>query len=246
MRSHLMTKIAATTLIAALLAGCGGSDNSTTTTTTSGDSAPTVSAGSDQTVAETSSVQLAATASDADGDAISYSWAQTSGTSVNLSSSTISNPTFTAPDVDANEALVFTLTVTAGGVSVSDTVSITVTDASLPAYAAQFESESLTGDPELVSCTVGGTSTTCVSVTLKSSPGGSYTVGPFCPRLTTDSADEGGIWIQSTGTSVADVDGAYITNLSTIYDSSWRMFDPNTNEVFYTENAGECQLAANP
>ena len=232
-------------LAVTMLTACGGS-SSDSTGSTNVDSAPVVEAGSDQTVFESTTVQLDATASDANGDALTYAWTQDSGTAVTLSSTSVSNPTFTAPDITGDETLTFTLTVTAGGATASDSISVTVSDASLPAYAAQFEAESLEGEPTVVSCTVGGASSTCLSVELKSSPGGTYTIGPFCPRLTTDSADEGGIWIQSTDNEVLEVSGNFITTLSTIYDSSWQMFDPATNEVFYTENATECQAAANP
>ena len=181
-----------------------------------------------------------------DGDPLTYVWTQSSGTAVTLSSTGVSNPTFIAPDVDGNEDLVFSLTVTAGGASVSDEVTISIANVSLPSFASAFESDSLVSDPELVSCIVGGTSTTCLSVQLKSSPGGTFTVGPFCPRSTADTEEDSGIWYTSVDTTIHDVDGAFITNLSTLYDSSWQMFDPATNEVFYTETAAECQVAANP
>ena len=205
-------------------------------------------AGADQSVSEGAAVQLAATGSDSDGDALTYSWSQTSGTAVSLSSLVVSNPSFTAPDLEASEVLTFSVTVTAGGVAVSDDVSVSVLNVSMPDYAAQFETDSLTGDPEIVSCTIGGAETSCLSVTLKSSPGGTYTVGPFCPRTTNDTAEDSGVWMTSdaSDTTVYDADGAFVTNLSTLYDDTWQMFDPVTNEVFYTESAAECQLAANP
>ena len=98
-----------------------------------GNTSPTVNAGPDQTVAEgTTPVQLAGTGSDAEGP-VTYSWTQTSGTTVSLSDATISNPTFTAPMVASTEILEFTLTVTdSGSASVMDTVSISVTDTITP------------------------------------------------------------------------------------------------------------------
>ena len=99
-------------------------------------SAPTANAGPDQTsVASGATVTLdglGSTDTDA-GDALTYAWTQTSGTTVTLSdndSATAVQPTFTAPTLsigDAAATLVFSLTVNDGTVdSTADTVSITV------------------------------------------------------------------------------------------------------------------------
>jgi hypothetical protein len=99
-------------------------------------SAPTANAGPDQTaVASGATVTLdglGSTDTDA-GDALTYAWSQTSGTTVTLSdnnSATAVQPTFTAPTLsigDAAATLVFSLTVNDGTVdSTADTVSITV------------------------------------------------------------------------------------------------------------------------
>ena len=98
--------------------------------------APTANAGPDQTsVASGATVTLdglGSTDTDA-GDALTYAWTQTSGTTVTLSdndSATAVQPTFTAPTLsigDAAATLVFSLTVNDGTVdSTADTVSITV------------------------------------------------------------------------------------------------------------------------
>ena len=63
---------------------------------------------------------------DLDGDALTYSWAKTSGTAVTLTGSSGERPSFTAPTVTANESLVFTLTVSDGTATATDTVTITV------------------------------------------------------------------------------------------------------------------------
>ncbi len=77
--------------------------------------------------------------SDPDGDPITFSWVQTSGTPVTLSDDTNPLPTFTAPlllDDDPvgagpedDEVLTFELTVTdnRGLVSIPDSVTITIT-----------------------------------------------------------------------------------------------------------------------
>jgi len=65
--------------------------------------------------------------SDADGDALTYTWSQVSGPTAALSSTTVENPTFTAPDVTGASTLVYQLIVSDGKVSsVADTVSIGV------------------------------------------------------------------------------------------------------------------------
>jgi hypothetical protein len=59
--------------------------------------APTANAGTNQTVNELTTVSLHGTASDPDGDKLTYKW--TVPSDIKLSSNTILNPTFTAPEV---------------------------------------------------------------------------------------------------------------------------------------------------
>jgi len=66
--------------------------------------------------------------SDPDGDPITFSWVQTSGTPVTLSDDTIALPTFTAPNITVTEDLIFELTVADGTFASSpDSVTITIT-----------------------------------------------------------------------------------------------------------------------
>jgi len=101
---------------------------------------PTASAGSDQTQPEhdggghpggTTVITLDGSgSSDSDGDAITFSWVQTSGTPVTLSDDTIALPTFTAPNITVTEDLIFQLTVTDVpliGTAKSSTDSVTIT-----------------------------------------------------------------------------------------------------------------------
>lgn len=62
--------------------------------------------------------------SDPDGDALSYAW--TSGPSVTLTGASTASPTFTAPQVTTDRYLVFTLTVSDGDLSATDTVTVRV------------------------------------------------------------------------------------------------------------------------
>ncbi len=90
---------------------------------------PTANAGADRTVAEGASASLQGSGSDADGTIASYSWTQAGGPTVTLSGASTSNASFTAPQVTANTALTFRLTVTDNqGATGTDTVTITVTN----------------------------------------------------------------------------------------------------------------------
>ena len=92
---------------------------------------PVADAGRGQTVDENTLVTLSGSGSDADGMIVSYRWRQTSGTPVALSGASTRTASFTAPDVDADEELVFELTVTDdGGASDVDMVTVTVHAAS--------------------------------------------------------------------------------------------------------------------
>ena len=65
--------------------------------------------------------------SDPEGDTLTYSWTQVSGPSVALSNPSAANPSFTAPDVNGQENLVFELVVNDGQVdSPADSVTIAV------------------------------------------------------------------------------------------------------------------------
>ena len=90
---------------------------------------PAANAGIDQTVNEgTTGVTLSGGSStDSDGTITSYSWRQTAGPTVTLSSTNTATVRFDAPSVTADTTLTFELTVTDnGGASASDTVNVLV------------------------------------------------------------------------------------------------------------------------
>ena len=103
------------------------SDSVIITVTAHVNSPPVADAGSDQTALEGQTVMLNGTATDADGDSLTYLWSHNSSLAIQLANSTSPSTTFAAPAVDADTAVTFTLTVDDGiGIS-SDQVTITIT-----------------------------------------------------------------------------------------------------------------------
>ncbi|OCQ20464.1 hypothetical protein A7985_15520 [Pseudoalteromonas luteoviolacea] len=91
---------------------------------------PVVNAGADQQVESAASkvVLDGSNTTDADGDTLTYSWVQVSGSTVTISASDSVKAIFIAPSVNQAEQLVFRLSVSDNGVDTySDTVVVTVT-----------------------------------------------------------------------------------------------------------------------
>ena len=113
------------------------SDTLQVTVTDSPNSPPTVNAGPDQTAAEGSAVSLDGAATDSDTeDTLTYSWSHNSTLSITLDASAL-DASFTAPQVDSDTAIAFTLTADDGVVVHSDTVTVTVLD--VPASYTQTQ-----------------------------------------------------------------------------------------------------------
>ncbi|MEN9797544.1 MAG: hypothetical protein RL653_1240, partial [Pseudomonadota bacterium] len=90
------------------------------------DRPPVVSAGADRAVAGRAEVTLAAVGGDPDGDAVTYAWTQVAGTPVVLDGAASPTATFQSPLLTASEVLRFQVTATAGGLTASDEVALTV------------------------------------------------------------------------------------------------------------------------
>jgi hypothetical protein len=125
----------ALTGLALLLGGCGGGGGGGSSSSGGGANnvAPTANAGPAQSVNSGATVTLNGSgSSDSDGSIASYTWTQTAGGAVTLSSATVAQPTFTAPTVATATALTFSLVVTdnRGAASAASTVNITVNPAS--------------------------------------------------------------------------------------------------------------------
>ena len=109
------------------------SDKVLVTITDAANSPPTVNAGDDQTVAEGQTVTLDGTASDGDPeDTLTYRWTHDSSLSITLSDAAGLSTTFTAPQIDTPTTVTFTLTVSDGTASSSDSLDVTITAAADP------------------------------------------------------------------------------------------------------------------
>jgi hypothetical protein len=120
-------------ILVSVLSSCGGSEASGPANPPPANQAPTADAGADQSVDEGATVELSGSGADSDGDVVSYSWLQESGTVVTITNADLANASFIAPAVSASEILIFRLTVTDDdGATGSDTVSVTVEDVPPP------------------------------------------------------------------------------------------------------------------
>ncbi len=98
-------------------------------------SMPSVDAGSNQTVQENSTVTLSGTASDADDDPLTYLWSHDSDLTIALSDAASLSASFTAPQVDSDTTITFTLAAYDETSNATDTTSVTITDSTPPVVA---------------------------------------------------------------------------------------------------------------
>jgi uncharacterized protein YfaP (DUF2135 family) len=125
----IMRNFLASVIFITGLSACGGSSEGGGANLQPQNLPPTANAGTVKSVDENSEVTLAGSGTDSDGTIVSYRWVQTSGTTVILQNSDTSTATFQAPEVTADEQLLFELTVTDDtGESATDSVQITLLD----------------------------------------------------------------------------------------------------------------------
>lgn len=110
--------------------------------------------------------------------------------------------------------------------------------------AAKFLDGSLSDAITEEACTLtDGTETTCYRINVTGIPVDT-TIGPFCPKTTSSTAEESGIWLD--GSKLYDADGEFILDLATIYgDANWKLYDDQGN-VNVTDTKEEFQGAARP
>jgi len=88
--------------------------------------APTANAGADFSVNEGAVANLLGSATDADGDPLTFAWTQVSGPTVAIVNGTTLTPHFTAPMVTADTPVTLRLTVSDGIAQTTDDVVVTV------------------------------------------------------------------------------------------------------------------------
>lgn len=110
--------------------------------------------------------------------------------------------------------------------------------------STNFLEGSLTKAITTEECTLSnGETTNCYRIEVTGSPVDTK-IGPFCPKTTSSTAEESGIWLD--GDKIYDADGKFILNLSTIYeDAEWKLYD-DTGKVFVTDTKEAFQGAARP
>jgi hypothetical protein len=122
-----------------------------------GNTAPTLTerpSATPSTVARKKATTLAVTATDGDGDSLTYSWEQTSPASPagTFSSTSAARPTWTAPDVRTSGTFTLRVTVSDGrGGSVQDTVAVSVQAVNQPPEV----SDNITAPETLTAGTIG-------------------------------------------------------------------------------------------
>ncbi len=124
-KSNIKTWLLLTSVVLTACGGGGGGSASNTQQPLTPNTAPSVSAGADQTVMASSIVNLSGIATDSDGSIATFSWTQTAGDSVNLSDENTASASFQMPANPSVTQFSFMLTVTDNdGASASDSIII--------------------------------------------------------------------------------------------------------------------------
>ena len=89
---------------------------------------PTVDAGPDLTIREGAIITLNGTASDVDGDALTYRWSHGPALAVSFDDPASPSTSFTAPQVNATTTISLTLAVSDGKATTSDSLALTISD----------------------------------------------------------------------------------------------------------------------
>ena len=111
-------------------------------------------------------------------------------------------------------------------------------------WPSLFMPGALAKDVSIVGCTLSdGTETSCYEITVAGTPA-DHEVGPFCPRTTTATEEEVGIWLD--GENLYDVTGEFILDLPSIYnDDQWMLHDGH-GHVHVTDTREAFEAAARP
>ena len=94
---------------------------------------PVVSAGSDASANEGTTVNLTGTATDRNGGTLTYAWTRVSGPAVTINNAATLTPNFVAPEVSTTTPLTLRLTVSDGSAQATDDVVITIIDTTVVA-----------------------------------------------------------------------------------------------------------------
>jgi hypothetical protein len=106
---------------------------------------PSVTHSENKDVNEGEAVELSVEAHDPNGDALTYTWSQTSGSVVTLTDADKTKMSFTAPSVNANEVLEFSVSVNDGMDSVVSTIKVNVANVPDPVVKKQPKKSSSSG-----------------------------------------------------------------------------------------------------
>ncbi|MBV1908968.1 MAG: choice-of-anchor B family protein [Kangiellaceae bacterium] len=109
------------------------SDTVSVTATNSSNTPPTVNAGNDQNSTVNTAVNLMGTADDSEGDTLTFTWLQTSGSSVSLTSIDTLQTSFTTATAGTYS---FELTASDGNSSSSASVNVTISEAPTPSSSS--------------------------------------------------------------------------------------------------------------